>query len=157
VIARARLLLVHDECSLRTRLNDSGYCTDVAENGTGALSLLRTAPYDLVLLDFGTAPMSAAELLERIRQIRPASELPVILLAPLDDFARAPRIGAGPDDYIAKPVTFLVALARIQAQLEMARAGRELQRATALFRLAGQVRTEAEESRATGERCNIPW
>jgi CheY-like chemotaxis protein len=79
----ARILLVDDNRSglmaRRAVLEELGYLTDGAENGTVALDLAAGQRYDLVVTDFRMPDMDGVELIARLRATNP--ELPIILLS----------------------------------------------------------------------------
>ena len=137
----ARLLLVDDDESNRDllcrRLFRSGYHADAAEDGEQALRMVKSRPYDLVLLDHMLPGIGGLEVLRRIRETWSESELPVIMVTALDDseeIVAALRMGA--NDYVTKPMDFPVTLARIETRLRLARTDRELRRTRELYRLA---------------------
>ncbi len=138
---KARLLIVDDDEPtrevLRRRLVRSGYEVDAAEDGSEALALVRSRPYDLVLLDNMMPGLSGPQVLQRIRETWSPTELPVIMVTALDDrehTATAMREGA--NDYLSKPLDFSTGLARIETQLGMAAEARENRLSKELYRLA---------------------
>jgi CheY-like chemotaxis protein len=108
------------------RLGKRGFNVLAAESGPKALKLVESEPVDLILLDIMMPGMSGIEVLRRVRQTRPAVELPVIMVtakAGSEDVVDALEVGA--NDYVTKPVDFPVLLARIQAQLRVKTKGAE--------------------------------
>ncbi|HLH06029.1 MAG TPA: response regulator [Terriglobales bacterium] len=75
----ARILCVDDEpVGLTVRkllLERRGYTVETASNGTTALDLFKTRPFDLVLLDFYMPAMNGAEVARAMRQIRPDARI----------------------------------------------------------------------------------
>jgi len=125
---------------LGRRLVRSGYAVDLAADGAQALEMLKSIPCDLVLLDSMMPGLNGSEVLRRIRERWPVSELPVVMVTALVDGEHvAAALREGANDYITKPVNFLVALARIETQLEIAFAGREVRRAKELYQLAARA------------------
>lgn len=115
-----RILAVDDDprmtALLRRGLTYEGYAVDVAGSGPEALSALRVNPPDLVILDVMMPGLSGLEVLERVRASDPG--LPVMLLTARD--ATADQVGgleAGADDYMVKPFSFDLLLARVRALL----------------------------------------
>lgn len=129
-----RLLIVDDNEAnrdmLSRRLARRGHVVTVAENGTQALERIGSDDFDLVLLDVMMPDVDGFEVLERVRRTKSAAELPVIMATARDhseDVVRALELGA--NDYVAKPLDFPVVLARVQTQLSLQRARRDLERA----------------------------
>jgi DNA-binding response OmpR family regulator len=79
---RARLLVVDDESSVRAGLQDFlsmiGYHVEEAASGREALKLLKSASYDLMVLDIRMPGMSGIEVMQHTRKIYP--DLPIIVL-----------------------------------------------------------------------------
>jgi class 3 adenylate cyclase len=129
----ARLLVVDDNelnrDMLSRRLGARGFAVDVCDDGRAALERLSHRAYDLVLLDVMMPGLSGIEVLTRVRERWPASDLPVVMATARDtseDVVEALRLGA--NDYVTKPLDFGVVLARIEAQLELRRQKQEIRR-----------------------------
>jgi class 3 adenylate cyclase len=108
---------------LSRRLAKKGFAVDVAEDGFKALDWIGSHPCDLVLLDIMMPGMSGIEVLEKVRETRDGTELPIIMATAKDtreDIVGALRLGA--NDYVTKPIDFPVVLARVNAQLGLKRA-----------------------------------
>jgi sigma-B regulation protein RsbU (phosphoserine phosphatase) len=121
------LLIVDDDEAnrdmLSQRLERKGFAVTVAEDGSRAIELVRTRPFDLVLLDVVMPRLSGLEVLRELRREFPATELPVIMATARTesgDIVEALNLGA--NDYVSKPLDFPVVLARIYAQLSLKRA-----------------------------------
>lgn len=81
---------------------------------------------DLVLLDLVMPRIGGAEILESIRKKYTRVELPVVMLTAMDDSSSmANCFSLGANDYLAKPIDSVVAIARISTQLEVAQLYRE--------------------------------
>ena len=144
---KQRLLVVDDDESNRDmlgrRLFRVGYEVLLAPGGREALEILAREPVDLVLLDLMMPEMSGLEVLARIREIHPASELPVIIVtANHDSSGVVTALRAGANDYITKPVDFAVAQARIETRLALGACSREKLRQMELYRLASVASDE---------------
>ena len=101
---------------LKRGLSYEGYRVDVAGSGEAGLALAREHPPDLAILDIMMPGMSGLEVLQRLRAADP--QLPVIMLTAKDAPAdQVQGLEAGADDYVVKPFTFEVLLARVRAQL----------------------------------------
>lgn len=116
----ARLLLVEDETRLASAikrgLDREGYAVDLATNGEDAEWLARENPYDAVILDIMLPGRDGFAVCERLRSA--GIWCPVLMLsarvAPTDVVR---SLDTGADDYLAKPFSFQVLLARLRALL----------------------------------------
>ncbi|WP_276955826.1 response regulator transcription factor [Allomeiothermus silvanus] len=115
-----RILVIDDDPSvgnfLKRGLSYEGFAVDVAESGEVGLSKARERYPDLVILD---VMMPGIDGLEVLRRLRSADEkLPVIMLtakdAPGDQIK---GLDTGADDYVTKPISFEVLVARIRSLL----------------------------------------
>ncbi len=115
-----RILAIDDDAAvtslLKRGLSYEGYAVAIAGTGEAGLALARTCPADLVILDIG---MPGIDGLEVLRHLRAAdARLPVIMLTARDAPADQVRgLETGADDYVVKPFTFEVLLARVHALL----------------------------------------
>jgi adenylate cyclase len=140
----ARLLVVDDDennrYTLTQRLRRQGY-TDVttAPDGREALELLRSRPFDLVLLDIMMPELNGYQVLETLKADERLRHLPVIMISAVDELESVIRcIELGADDYLAKPFNPTLLRARVGACLEKKRLHDEL---------AGWARTLEERVR----------
>ena len=93
----------------------------IRDSGETALRGLAQRPVDLAVLDIKMPRMDGMELLHKIRA---SSSLPVIFLTSKDDeLDEALGLGMGADDYITKPFSQRLLLARIRAVLRRASQG----------------------------------
>ncbi|MDR0562154.1 MAG: response regulator [Spirochaetaceae bacterium] len=86
-----------------------------ANSGEAALRMLRSEPFDLILLDIDMPNMSGFDFMRRLRSIPECSAIPVICVTGMEatvDFV-SQTISAGMADYISKPVTQDVLEAKI--------------------------------------------
>jgi len=110
---------------LALRLRKEGYQVEVAHDGARGLEMVRAAPPDLVLLDVMLPEMSGTEVAAAIRGDPRAAGVPIIMLtarAEESDIVVGLKFGA--DDYVTKPFSMSVLLARIDAVLRRAAAPR---------------------------------
>jgi two-component system, OmpR family, response regulator ChvI len=104
--------------SLSVALQSEGFATRVYTDGEAALKALTENPADLAVLDVKMPRMDGMELLRRLRE---KSALPVIFLTSKDDeLDEALGLAMGADDYIAKPFSQRLLIARIRAVLRRA-------------------------------------
>ena len=86
--------------------------------GEEALELVENQPPDILILDLGLPGMDGYQTLKNLRGF---SELPVILLTAKDsEMARIKGLELGADDYITKPFSHIVLMARVKAVLRRA-------------------------------------
>ena len=118
MVAAQRVLLVEDDPSLRRvielNLAARGYQVDLAASGTAALELTERRP-DLVVIDLGLPDMDGIDLIARLR----ASLTTPILVTSARDVrtAKVAALGAGADDFIAKPFAVDQLLSAVRAIL----------------------------------------
>jgi two-component system response regulator ChvI len=115
----ATIALVDDDRNILTSvsiaLQAEGFLTRVYSDGETALKALTENPADLAIFDIKMPRMDGLELLRRLRE---RSQLPVIFLTSKDDeLDEALGLAMGADDYIAKPFSQRLLIARIRAIL----------------------------------------
>ncbi|HKT20417.1 MAG TPA: response regulator transcription factor [Stellaceae bacterium] len=101
--------------SISMALEGEGYKVSTFSDGFEALKAVTQRPVDLAVLDIKMPRMDGIELLGRIRKV---SALPVIFLTSREDETdKVFGLRAGADDYITKPFSYRLLLARIHALL----------------------------------------
>lgn len=115
-----RVLLVDDDASLldvlSLALQDAGYDVATARDGQMGWSLLRAHGHDLVVSDVNMPVLDGFSLCRRIRES--GSAVPIVLLTSRDDEVdEALGFELGADDYVSKPFSTRILLARIAALL----------------------------------------
>ena len=136
------IALVDDDRNILTSvsiaLQAEGLGTRVYSDGAAALKAFADNPPDLGVFDIKMPQMDGMELLRRLRELGgPAGAMPVIFLTSKDDeLDEALGLAMGADDYITKPFSQRLLLARIRAILRR----RDLERGQAL-----QENDQAEE------------
>jgi adenylate cyclase len=106
-------------CSL---LEADGHKTSVAEDGRIGLELIKTNPYDLILLDVMMPEMDGYQVLQHLKSDSNLRDIPVIVLSALDEIGSVVRcIELGAEDYLPKPFDPVLLRARICACLEKKR------------------------------------
>jgi two-component system response regulator ChvI len=120
------IALVDDDRNILTSvsiaLQAEGFATRVYTDGAVALKAFADSPPDLGVFDIKMPRMDGMELLRRVREF---SAMPVIFLTSKDDeLDEALGLAMGADDYIAKPFSQRLLIARIRAilrRLDMAK------------------------------------
>jgi DNA-binding response OmpR family regulator len=146
--SKPRLLAVDDDVDNRIVLarlfQRRNFDVVEADCGARALELIAADSFDAILLDITMPDMSGLDVLRRIRSRHSPDTLPVIMVtgkSQNSDIVEALELGA--NDYVAKPVAFAVALARVKAQVERRRAVEALALANAaLNQVNEQLRKE---------------
>ena len=115
----ATIALVDDDRNILTSvsiaLQAEGFVTRLYSDGETALKALIDNPPDIAILDIKMPRMDGLELLRRLRE---KSMVPVIFLTSKDDeLDEALGLAMGADDYIAKPFSQRLLIARIRAIL----------------------------------------
>ncbi|MCJ8157345.1 response regulator transcription factor [Sphingomonas sp. LaA6.9] len=115
----ATIALVDDDRNILTSvsiaLQAEGFVTRLYTDGENALKALTENPPDLAVFDIKMPRMDGLELLRRLRE---KSNLPVIFLTSKDDeLDEALGLAMGADDYISKPFSQRLLIARIRAIL----------------------------------------
>lgn len=114
------VLVVDDEPDLveliRYNLQGEGFGVLSADNGASALELAKSHLPDLIVLDVMMPELSGIEVAKRLRVQSETSTIPIIMLtaksAEADELA---GLGVGADDYVTKPFSMQILLARIHA------------------------------------------
>lgn len=113
-----RILLAEDDARmsalLRRGFAEEGHVVDTAASGRRALDTARAAEFDVLVLDIMLPELDGLDVL---RHLRAAGDLtPVLLLTARDTNADVVAgLNAGADDYLTKPFSFAVLLARLHA------------------------------------------
>ena len=128
----ARVLVVddtEDNLFLMTALLEDKYELMLAPSGEEALAIIMSqAPPDLILLDIMMPEIDGYEVLRRIRQHPPTVTIPVIFLTALSTMEEEQLgLDLGAVDYITKPISPPLLLARVQSHLERSSNARRLQ------------------------------
>ena len=122
------VLVVEDEPDIRNlivhHLARDGFRCRTAGTGAEALTRVRAAVPDLVVLDLMLPEMSGLEVCRRLRGDPATAAVPIIMLtAKADEVDRIVGLELGADDYVAKPFSPKELVARVRAVLRRARPG----------------------------------
>ena len=115
-----RLLVVEDEArlaaALQRGLQAEGFAVDVAGDGQDGLELARHGDYDAMILDVMLPRLSGYRVVRALRAEQ--HWLPVLMLSAKDgEYDQADGLDCGADDYLTKPFSYVVLLARLRALL----------------------------------------
>ncbi|MFE5239296.1 MULTISPECIES: response regulator transcription factor [unclassified Streptomyces] len=115
-----RLLIVEDEKRLATSLarglTAEGFAVDVVHDGLEGLHLAGQGVHDLVVLDIMLPGMNGYRVCAALRAA--GHETPILMLTAKDgEYDEAEGLDTGADDYLTKPFSYVVLVARIRALL----------------------------------------
>ena len=118
-----RILIVEDEAALRESLKHdltaAGHAVDAAADGEEGLYAGLEYPIDVAIIDLGLPKISGLELIRRLRAA--GKSFGVLVLTARDRWQdKVEGLGAGADDYVAKPFHFPELQARLGALLRRA-------------------------------------
>lgn len=115
-----RVLLIEDDVTitrlLKEGLEDESYAVDVANDGSEGYRTAAADEYDVIILDIMLPGMNGYEVCRALRN--DDNKTPILMLTARDaerDIVEG--LDTGADDYLAKPFSFDVLLARIRALL----------------------------------------
>lgn len=113
-----RVLVVDDEerlaAVIKKGLEAEGFATDVALNGSDALWMARENPYDAIVLDVMLPGMNGYQVCQSLRDL--GVWTPIMMLTAKDgDLDVAEGLDIGADDYMTKPFSYVVLVARLRA------------------------------------------
>ncbi|MBT2368584.1 response regulator transcription factor [Streptomyces sp. ISL-10] len=115
-----RLLIVEDEkrlaLSLAAGLTAEGYAVDVVHDGLEGLHRAAEGVYDLVVLDIMLPGMNGYRVCAALRAA--GHDVPILMLTAKDgEYDEAEGLDTGADDYLTKPFSYVVLVARVKALL----------------------------------------
>ena len=113
-----RVLVVEDEkrlaAGLKKGLEAEGFATDVALNGTDGLWMAREHPYGVIVLDIMLPGMNGFKVCATLRE--EGIWTPILMLTAKDgELDEAEALDTGADDYLTKPFSNIVLVARLRA------------------------------------------
>jgi DNA-binding response OmpR family regulator len=151
--AKANILVVDDKPEalnlLANLLTREGYKVRPVPDGQMALSVARSVPPDLVLLDIMMPGLDGYEVCQQLKADERTHDIPVIFITVLnDDVNKVKAFAAGGVDYITKPFRIEEVLARVGVQLALRRRNYEL----ALLNRVGQDLTATHDLQRIAEK-----
>lgn len=121
--ARPVVLVVDDtpqNLSIMSDVLEDHYTVKLANNGARALKIASTSPPDLILLDIMMPEMDGYEVCRRLKADPATSKIPVIFVTALTDEANEQQgFEVGAVDYITKPVSPPLVLARVKTHIAL--------------------------------------
>jgi DNA-binding response OmpR family regulator len=115
-----RVLVVEDErrmaAALKRGLQAEGFVVDLAHDGEEGLRLARVGDYDVVVLDIMIPKVSGYNVCKQLRSEE--NWVPILMLSAKDgEYDMADGLDLGADDYLTKPFSYVVLVARLRALL----------------------------------------
>ena len=148
-----RLLVVEDEVrlagALKRGLQAEGFAVDVAHDGLAGLDRARNGEYDAIVLDVMLPRLSGYRVVQALRA--EDNWVPVLMLSAKDgEYDQADGLDVGADDYLTKPFSYVVLLARLRALLRRGAPERPA------VLVAGDVRLDPASRLVTRGDAEIP-
>jgi putative two-component system response regulator len=131
---KSSLLIVDDTPAnlrlLSSMLAEEGYKVRSVINGQMALTAVKTAPPDLILLDINMPNMNGYQVCQQLKSDESINDIPVIFISALDELHdKVKAFASGGIDYITKPFQLEEVLARVRTHLTLRKTQRELEAA----------------------------
>jgi DNA-binding response OmpR family regulator len=122
-----RILLVDDEerfaTAVRQGLEAEGLAVDLVHDGNEGLWMARSNDYDAIVLDILLPGLNGYRVCAELRD--GGNWTPILMLTALDeDLDEAEALDTGADDYLSKPFSFVVLVARLRALMRRGAAPR---------------------------------
>jgi two-component system OmpR family response regulator len=113
-----RVLVVEDEkglaAGLKKGLEAEGFAADVAFDGSDGLWMAREHPYDAIVLDIMLPGLNGYRICACLRE--EGNWTPILMLTAKDgELEEAEALDTGADDYLTKPFSYVVLVARLRA------------------------------------------
>lgn len=121
-----RVMVVEDEADLAEllvyNLRRAGYEAELARDGQSGLRRITELVPDLVVLDVMLPQLSGLQVARQVRTNPRTADIPIIMLtAKAEEMDQVAGLQVGADDYVTKPFSVKVLLARIEAMLRRSR------------------------------------
>ena len=115
----SKILIIEDDLDIaeveKDYLELSGYNVDIVHNGIDGINAVKGADYSLILLDLMLPGLDGFSVCKKLRGI---TDVPVLMVtARKEDVDKIRGLGLGADDYIEKPFSPSVLVARVKANL----------------------------------------
>jgi two-component system, OmpR family, response regulator len=148
-----RVLVVEDEkkvaSAVRRGLEAEGFAVDIALNGPDGVWLASENDYDVIVLDIMLPGLNGYKVCGQLREAR--NWTPILMLtAKNGEYDQAEALDTGADDYLTKPFSFVVLLARLRALL------RRTGRATPVVYEAGDLKLDPARHRCERRGVDVP-
>ena len=155
---KPRILVVDDEADIRElvsyNLSRNGFQVECAASGEEAVEALRGATPDLILLDLMLPDLDGLDICRRLRGDARTADIPIIMLTARGEEADVVAgLELGADDYISKPFSPRVLVARVRAILRRGRrAALKPENADAIIRTGPLIIDPGRRRATVGDR-----
>ncbi len=158
----ARILVVDDVPAnvklLEARLSAEYFDVLTASNGTEALEICSRAECDIILLDVMMPDMDGFEVCRRLKSNPATHFIPVVIVTALDSPAdRVRGLESGADDFLTKPVSDVVLIARVRSLTRLKMMTDELRMRAITSLEIGMQRPSAARSRIVAPAAASSW
>ena len=160
-MAKERILLVENEVEIQQLVSSTlvkqGYKVTCAATGEQALSILGNDRPNLLLLDIMLPGIDGLQLCKSVRSAESSREIPIIML--IDQGKESDIVAGltmGADDYLTKPISPKILLARISVVLRRTKTTREDEISPAMLRIHNmEIDVGRHEVRVDGSPVNL--
>jgi len=159
-----KILLVEDSATLRFAMRnyiiDAGHEPFIARSGEEALQLLENTPVDMIIMDVEMPGLNGFETTRLIREWLAGHWIPIIFVTGLnEDENYREGIEAGGDDYLIKPVSYMIIKAKIRAMERIAEMRDQLNHLNAELEALSQLDslTQIYNRRTFNELAQQQW
>lgn len=159
-----KILLVEDSATLRHAMShyitEAGHTPLIARSGEEALQLLEDTPVDMIIMDVEMPGLNGFETTRLIREWLGGHWIPIIFVTGRnEDESYREGIEAGGDDYLIKPVSFMIIKAKIRAMERIAEMRDQLNRLNSELETLSQLDslTQIYNRRTFTEQAEQQW
>lgn len=154
----AKILIIEDDADIAAIEKDylelSGYQVSVCTDGTSGLSAALEQPFDLLLLDLMLPEMDGFTICRKVREVK---DIPILMVTALGkDVDKIRGLGYGADDYIEKPFSPSVLVARVKAHLAQYRRLKPSPAAESTVLTVGPLAADTACHRITKNGAEVP-
>lgn len=151
---KKRILIVEDEPEIanliRMHMDRNGFAADMVHSGKAGIVEIEQNMPDCVLLDLMLPDLDGLEVCRRLRRAPKTENLPIIIVSAKGEEADVVAgIELGADDYIAKPFSPRVLVARVKSVLRRTSPAESQEKANGVITLANELEIDTERHRVS--------